>query len=51
VDRILTTRVGSLWRPAELVESVRHAERGEPVDERAFAGELEASCASAERWP
>jgi len=42
VDRILTTHVGSLWRPAELVESVRHAERGEPVDERALAGEREA---------
>jgi 5-methyltetrahydropteroyltriglutamate--homocysteine methyltransferase len=29
VDRILTTHVGSLLRPPELVEPLRHAERGE----------------------
>jgi 5-methyltetrahydropteroyltriglutamate--homocysteine methyltransferase len=41
VDRILTTHVGSLLRPAELIEPLRKAERGEAVDERAFAGALE----------
>ena len=36
-DRILTTHVGSLPRPADLIEMARRKLAGEPVDERAFA--------------
>jgi len=40
VDRILTTHVGSLLRPPELIAYLRAIERGEPYDEPAFAGAL-----------
>ena len=43
VDRILTTHVGSLIRPPELVELLRAKEEGRPVDERAFNECLERS--------
>lgn len=36
VDRILTTHVGSLIRPPELVAFIRAQENGEPFDEAAF---------------
>jgi 5-methyltetrahydropteroyltriglutamate--homocysteine methyltransferase len=37
IDRILTTHVGSLVRPPELVAFIRDQENGEPIDEEAFA--------------
>jgi 5-methyltetrahydropteroyltriglutamate--homocysteine methyltransferase len=37
-DRILTTHVGSLPRPPELVDALRRHERGEPQDGPAFEG-------------
>ena len=40
MDRILTTHVGSLLRPAELVEPLRHAERGEAYDDGTFSAAL-----------
>src|SRR4051812_4790382 len=36
-DRILTTHTGSLPRPADLIEQLRHKEYGEPVDETQLA--------------
>jgi 5-methyltetrahydropteroyltriglutamate--homocysteine methyltransferase len=36
IDRILTTHVGSLIRPAKLIEFWRLIEDGEPYDEAAF---------------
>ncbi len=36
-DRILTTHVGSLPRPADLVPLMRSVDRGEPYDEKARA--------------
>ena len=36
VERILTTHVGSLIRPPELLEFIRKRSRGEPCDERAY---------------
>ena len=35
-ERILTTHVGSLPRPADLLELLRQEDRGEPVDEAAL---------------
>jgi 5-methyltetrahydropteroyltriglutamate--homocysteine methyltransferase len=40
LHRILTTHVGSLPRPADLLERLRARGRGEPIDEQAFAGRL-----------
>src|SRR6516162_7236817 len=37
-DRILTTHVGSLPRPPELLTLLERRERGEPVDERRLEG-------------
>jgi 5-methyltetrahydropteroyltriglutamate--homocysteine methyltransferase len=39
-DRILTTHVGSLPRPADLVRVYQAQERGEPVDQEAFAARV-----------
>ena len=36
IDRILTTHVGSLPRPAAVVEQLLHKERGEPYDQGGF---------------
>ncbi|HTV26708.1 MAG TPA: cobalamin-independent methionine synthase II family protein [Xanthobacteraceae bacterium] len=43
VDRILTTHVGSLIRPPELIEFWRSIEDGKPYDEAAFEACLAAS--------
>jgi 5-methyltetrahydropteroyltriglutamate--homocysteine methyltransferase len=42
-DRILTTHVGSIPRPAALRELLVRQDRGEPVDESALARETEAA--------
>jgi 5-methyltetrahydropteroyltriglutamate--homocysteine methyltransferase len=42
-DRILTSHVGSLPRPDELIEANRRREAGEPVDENGFQRELNAA--------
>jgi 5-methyltetrahydropteroyltriglutamate--homocysteine methyltransferase len=39
-DRILTTHVGSLPRPPDLLDVVQAKEQGKPVDERAHAARL-----------
>jgi 5-methyltetrahydropteroyltriglutamate--homocysteine methyltransferase len=39
-DRILTTHVGSLPRPADLLGVVEAKERGKPIDERAHAARV-----------
>lgn len=49
MDRILTTHVGSLIRPADLVPFVRAVEHGEPYDESAFAAVLRAAVADVVR--
>jgi len=36
-DRILVTHAGSLPRPADLLEEIHAAARGEPIDRRAYA--------------
>jgi 5-methyltetrahydropteroyltriglutamate--homocysteine methyltransferase len=42
-DRILTTHVGSLPRPAELLDAVQANEQGRPVDAKAHATRLRAA--------
>src|SRR5947209_19983144 len=42
-DRILTTHVGSLVRPPELVEFLKLVEAGQPYDEAAYEACLKAS--------
>jgi 5-methyltetrahydropteroyltriglutamate--homocysteine methyltransferase len=42
-DRILTTHVGSLPRPADLIEANRAREAGEPCDEAGFQRQLRAA--------
>src|SRR5262244_2149030 len=42
-DRILTTHVGSIPRPAALRDLLVRQDRGEPVNESALAGETEAA--------
>ena len=39
-DRILTTHVGSLPRPHDLLDAVEAREQGKPVDDKAHAGRL-----------
>src|SRR6267154_873122 len=39
-DRILTTHVGSLPRPADLLDVVEAKEQGKPIDERAHAARV-----------
>jgi 5-methyltetrahydropteroyltriglutamate--homocysteine methyltransferase len=39
-DRILTTHVGSLPRPADLLDMVQAKEQGKPVDEKAHAARV-----------
>jgi 5-methyltetrahydropteroyltriglutamate--homocysteine methyltransferase len=45
-DRILTTHVGSLPRPPDLIALVRAKLRGEPVDDQAYARVLKESVAA-----
>ena len=40
IDRILTTHVGSLPRPADLLDVVRAKEEGKPIDEKVHAARL-----------
>ncbi len=40
VDRILTTHVGSLPRPDDMLPMLSAKMRGEPVDEQAFSARL-----------
>jgi 5-methyltetrahydropteroyltriglutamate--homocysteine methyltransferase len=49
MDRVLTTHVGSLIRPQELVELLRAKERGEPYDEDEFVACLRRSVAEVVR--
>ena len=49
MDRILTTHVGSLIRPPDLVTFLRAKDRGEPYDEEAFAACLKRSVADVAR--
>ena len=44
-DRILTTHVGSLPRPADLLDIVQAKEQGKPVDEKAHAARLSSAVA------
>ena len=44
-ERILTTHVGSLPRPADLLDVVQAREQGRPVDEKAYAARLPAAVA------
>ena len=48
-DRILTTHVGSLPRPADLLDVVRVKEEGKPVDAKAHAARLRAAVAEVVR--
>jgi 5-methyltetrahydropteroyltriglutamate--homocysteine methyltransferase len=49
MDRILTTHVGSLIRPPDLVTFLRAKDRGEPYDEEEFAACLRRSVADVAR--
>ena len=44
-DHVLTSHVGSLPRPDELIEANRACEAGEPVDEGQFQERLRAAVA------
>ena len=48
-DRILTTHVGSLARPKELLETMREKEHGRPYDRGAFDGQVRAAVADVVR--
>jgi len=48
-DRILTTHVGSLPRPADLLAMIRAKERGEPYDRQAFAARVRGAVADVVR--
>src|SRR5262249_12580341 len=49
IDRILTTHVGSLPRPAELLDLVRAKEEGKPIDAKTHAARLRAAVAEVVR--
>jgi 5-methyltetrahydropteroyltriglutamate--homocysteine methyltransferase len=48
-ERILTTHVGSLPRPPDLLDMIQAKERGEPLDARAFAGRVKGAVADVVR--
>ena len=48
-DRVLTTHVGSLPRPADLLAVVRAKEEGKPIDEKAHAARLREAVAEVVR--
>jgi len=48
-QRILTTHVGSLPRPADLLEMIQAKERGEPLDAEAFARRVASAVAEVVR--
>src|SRR5262249_47115134 len=45
IDRILTTHVGSLPRPADLLDVVRAKEEDKPIDAKTHAARLRAAAA------
>src|SRR5262245_29446388 len=49
IDRILTTHVGSLPRPADLLGVVQAKEAGKPIDEKAHAARLRQAVAEVVR--
>src|SRR5258708_8797225 len=49
IDRILTTHVGSLPRPADLLDAVRAKEDGKPIDEKAHTARLREAVADVVR--
>ena len=49
IDRVLTTHVGSLPRPADLLDVVRAKEEGKPIDEKAHAARLREAVADVVR--
>ena len=49
IDRILTTHVGSLPRPADLLDLVRAKEDGKPIDEKAHTARLREAVADVVR--
>lgn len=49
MDRILSTHIGSLVRPPELVEILQAKEHGKPYDEQAYAEQLRRSVAQVVR--
>jgi 5-methyltetrahydropteroyltriglutamate--homocysteine methyltransferase len=49
MNRILTTHVGSLVRPAELLQFIRPKQNGQPYDERAYESCLSAAVAEVVR--
>jgi 5-methyltetrahydropteroyltriglutamate--homocysteine methyltransferase len=48
-ERILTTHVGSLPRPPDLLEMIQAKEQGRPFDAAAFAGRVKGSVAEVVR--
>ena len=48
-ERILTTHVGSLPRPPDLLEMIQAKERGEPIHAGSFAGRVRSAVAEAVR--
>ena len=48
-DRILTTFVGSLARPPDLLEMMHAKERGQPYDQEAYAGRVRSAVADVVR--
>src|ERR687895_942523 len=48
-DRMRTTHVGSLIRPAELLQFIRPKQAGQPYDEQAYANCLRSSVTQAVR--
>src|SRR5215831_1870161 len=49
IDRILTTHVGSLPRPGDLLDVVQAKEAGKPIDEKAHAARLREAVAEVVR--
>ena len=48
-ERILTTHVGSLPRPPDLLEMIQAKEQGRPIDAEAFAARVKSAVAEAVR--
>ena len=48
-ERILTTHVGSLPRPPDLLEMIQAKEQGRPIDAEAFAGRVKSAVAAVVR--
>lgn len=49
MHRILTTHVGSLPRPADLLQMIQAKERGEPLDAEAYARRVASAVAEVVR--